>query len=343
MLTGDCRNDLKAVIGFSKGLPPQAIYLAGIVHNKASLSLSEIFNFLRILYQKSETHEISLDLRERIEENLYIGEVETAMKIFNSFLTSDIPFPKRKNQETKRSVQEQAEAQYKSVEKEALDLLDMMRALDSVPETDLIRNQSALECSLCTNDMSYNECSVLENCPHMFHKACIEDYFHMQVLNGITEIKCPNSSCKKDISMNDLTMLLSREDLEKYEENGVMKLIEGELMTCPNGQCKEKFEKPQNQEEFICPSCRKKICGVCKRLLDVCACIRTDPGNKPAINAPPAYVSLKCKNCNAMNKVENLNQNYKCRCGQSYCTACMKPEQECQCHNVRGRRPGAVL
>lgn len=340
------QDELQRVKKMSKGLPPQAIYIAGICSVRSSLTTVEIFNFLKLLYEKIENNEINKEIQEVIEEKCFQGKLDESISILNNCLKPDWPAPVKKTPNmTKRSVQEEAEAQFKKVESQALELIDMMKGLDSIADTDLVKADSLLVCSLCTNDMSYSECSVLESCPHMFHKICISDYLHSQIICGASEVKCPNLDCKKEIHDNYMVLVLSPEDISAFHENGLKNFIannlDGELMACPD--CKEKFEKPKREENFNCPYCRVFICGVCKRNNDFCMCIKTDPGSKPVINTPPASNRINCKKCNHNLSLMKNHAYTTCKCGIKYCFSCQKEEKLCKCYVVKGRRPGAVV
>jgi hypothetical protein len=63
----------------------------------------------------------------------------------------------------------------------------------------------------------------LENCPHIFHGRCLEEYFNSQIEQAKFPICCPDLQCKKEVADFDLTKLLAPEMLDKYNERSFNK------------------------------------------------------------------------------------------------------------------------
>lgn len=68
------------------------------------------------------------------------------------------------------------------------------------------------KCGICLDQIS-KKIFLLEGCNHLFCEICMRKYFRTKVEDGRFPICCPEPSCGKEASENDLKRLLPKKVL----------------------------------------------------------------------------------------------------------------------------------
>jgi hypothetical protein len=81
-------------------------------------------------------------------------------------------------------------------------------------------------------------------------------------------LKCPDIKCGKELVFDDLRVILTKEDIAKYEDFRFnLTIDQGEKFSwCPTPNCNLAFEYDEEDEiEFFkCERCKKEYCLHCR-------------------------------------------------------------------------------
>lgn len=121
-------------------------------------------------------------------------------------------------------------------------------------------------CSICCNDIEYDDLIYDVSCDHKFCNDCIRRYVMDKIEEREFSILCPADSCETDISDELIEKILIDEPdvFRKYEN--YKNFIEKIYYMCPNckGMCKE-----NNYNNSVdCGWCSHTFCSVCNETHD---------------------------------------------------------------------------
>ncbi len=108
----------------------------------------------------------------------------------------------------------------------------------------------------------------LENCEHLFHNQCMEEYLKVSILDGKFPINCAEAECGKEVTIGDIRDIVDEDMMEKFYKfsfNNYMTEHPKEISCCPTANCNFHFYwLEEDGKEFECPECKKKYCLDCK-------------------------------------------------------------------------------
>lgn len=73
-------------------------------------------------------------------------------------------------------------------------------------------------CQVCYEGFEEDNIFPLTSCEHVFHNECLGMFLHGEIKDSKFPLKCPDVQCKRELDLNDLHDLLSKEDRDKYYE-----------------------------------------------------------------------------------------------------------------------------
>ncbi|KAH3764211.1 E3 ubiquitin-protein ligase RNF19A [Pelomyxa schiedti] len=94
-------------------------------------------------------------------------------------------------------------------------------------------------CPICFTDVPLNELFVLDTCFHRYCTQCMQEYLTTNIFSGVTQLKCPNPSCKEDVTRQEVKSVVDRRTYDKFEEfelKAVLNTIPN-LRWCPQPNC----------------------------------------------------------------------------------------------------------
>ncbi|CAG9336025.1 unnamed protein product [Blepharisma stoltei] len=326
--------EFEAVLQNSAELPPLALYIAGSARYKTSLSPKVILKFLQGFYQKIKNGLIPNEMIFKIQACIFDGQIGEAKELLSSLQDQK---PQIEPEPIPPQPKYNKAAHLRQLEEEALQLIEIMKKepvfnQSLKPVQPKLKEQSSLVCNLCNNELRYENCSVMENCAHMFHPNCLFEYISAQIYAQASDIKCPAKNCKAEIHIKDLEASLTPELYKIYQENSLNNLLSsglvGDIIKCPNQNCTERFAL-SDDAVVMCPGCRNEICGKCKKLKQACMCLNLHSQHG---YVPVATFKRQCPYCETWSDKNGDNNFSKCRnCSNVFCFDCLKIPGVCKC------------
>lgn len=170
-------------------------------------------------------------------------------------------------------------------EKPMQTLLDLL-LYDKCRGLDLWRQQQHL-CNICFSEYPGSQFLHLGECVHAFCRTCVTAMAEMHVAEGtISELLCPEPSCRVDISANTLSEVLDGERYERWHALKLQRVLMSELkgvVFCP--RCEERGREtpvlPEKEEDEGIPPVAR--CGHCDYVF--CArCLGLYHGCEPCLH-----------------------------------------------------------
>lgn len=121
-------------------------------------------------------------------------------------------------------------------------------------------------CSICYKEMKNK--SIKLACKHEHCKDCLNRYVLAFLKRKEVSIACPTDKCNQTINRTDLKSILSKSDLQKFDELTVTQIRKQQysnVSCCPTPNCGNSFVyKEGSRPYFYCTLCKKQYCLDCK-------------------------------------------------------------------------------
>ncbi|CAG9330350.1 unnamed protein product [Blepharisma stoltei] len=283
----EIRTELETVDDFSQVLPTKALYIAGALKSKTSLSPNIILTFLHKVYSDFKTGKVPEDAKAKIEIALYKGDLGNAKTLLENALFNSLFIPQE----------------------------ILQPAVQNKPET-------AFYCAKCKYAILDDDCIVLESCTHTFHLKCLTQYLNENITKNTIKISCP--SCHVEIQPGFFQQYIDKNLMRYYENLAFERLIKsgeiGRIIKCPNYSCTAQFEI-QDQTTLECPECHRNICGKCEKVQSDCQCNKYNnffsklqcPFCKRRCKINRRKGPYICKGCDMCRRCRKVVYNCQCR------------------------------
>ena len=123
------------------------------------------------------------------------------------------------------------------------------------------------QCLICLENYDLKDLVKL-SCNHFFCKICFFKLCHDKILSGnfsVSLVKCPKENCEKQISLEFLKGVLSKEKYEKIEDicnkNAELSCQGEKSITCP--KCDIVYVIWRDADYFDCKNCKIQYCSQC--------------------------------------------------------------------------------
>ncbi|TNV80165.1 hypothetical protein FGO68_gene10166 [Halteria grandinella] len=200
-------------------------------------------------------------------------------------------------------------------------------------------------CEICMDEIDDDEYKLID-CKHNYHKQCLKSMLQNYVNQKKNPIVCAKVGCKQEISMKDMSILLTKMELADYSEYKTKALLEQytDLEYCPLPDCGYPFvtDTSQGVNKYRCQKCNKYICVDCKaEFHNGIECKEYQERLRPAREKEAEALFLKAaeqmglKNCPFCKiPVEKISgcDHIKCKCGKEFCYKCGGVYKQCQCY-----------
>lgn len=191
------------------------------------------------------------------------------------------------------------------------------------------KNDIMNECPICYEEYSLDDMIQLD-CSHNYCLECMNGHLTTCIGNRKLEFKCPDPTCKWDISQRQAGKVLNKEDLQIMELMSVRSAMTGnkDVYYCPKPDCVGLAEVIAPVTQFICPlrSCGYSFCILCKE--DWHYPLRCKIKREETVEEKELQELLKdkrykrCPVCdNVVMKSSGCNK-MKCACGSTFCFIC---------------------
>lgn len=191
-----------------------------------------------------------------------------------------------------------------------------------------------MNCGICLDETPIEDIYIMDECEHKFCKSCLCDYIKIKIKNGETDgILCPVLTCRREIQIREMTHLVSKEDMKKYEEFSLKKALSQmpNITYCPNILCNDAIQVIGNENHVMkCPSCKIIFCINCKvEYHEGMTCKEYEEWKVKSKESEKIYKewasknTRQCPNCK-VDIIKNKGCNHiKCiHCGQDFCWLC---------------------
>eukprot|EP00826_Nyctotherus_ovalis_P003061 TRINITY_DN10614_c0_g1_i5.p1 TRINITY_DN10614_c0_g1~~TRINITY_DN10614_c0_g1_i5.p1 ORF type:complete len:322 (+),score=57.50 TRINITY_DN10614_c0_g1_i5:487-1452(+) len=121
-------------------------------------------------------------------------------------------------------------------------------------------------CDICLEKIEAKDLLPLDRCGHLFHPACLRQYFETEIGFRRLPLVCP--LCRIEVSVMDIKDFLTADGQAKWEEYTFKKAVESNpdnFSFCPTPDCSYVFVwDPSDTSDFTCPTCAKRYCLNCR-------------------------------------------------------------------------------
>jgi len=158
-------------------------------------------------------------------------------------------------------------------------------------------------------------------------------YYKNSIFEKAFPILCPDPSCRKEVTKEDLELVLDQNMILKFDSFTFGHIIQTnpeEYKCCLTPDCEYVFFKKEGDGSYFeCPLCKKRYCIRCS--VSYHAGINCDDyahwcvDNVCEENFQKIFLKKewkKCPECKAWISKRNGCDNIKCRCGTRFCYSC---------------------
>ena len=210
--------------------------------------------------------------------------------------------------------------------------------------TAVTRIDDVVECSICGLYISIDSLDniiSMEDCRHVYHKECIQDYVEATLESGkfSKQLKCPDPKCMGTVG--NFQSLVSTEQWDMYNQ----RLLETsfKIIQCP--KCLESFAVDGDEQHVTCPhpKCNLAFCLQCKEPPHEGSCSRSNILNRIKDMEAAGYQVSQCPGCKLPYLKDEHCQHVKCMnpsCGVEFCFTCSCLRKPTTAHCNAWHRPG---
>lgn len=122
-------------------------------------------------------------------------------------------------------------------------------------------------CNICFTEKLGSGCTCFKECQHVYCKACVTEYFEMQIREGNVQcLNCPEPSCTSLASPSQVKLLVGEELYARYDRLLLQSSLDlmADVVYCPRQSCTTAVMVEPDTTMGICPSCQYAFCTLCK-------------------------------------------------------------------------------
>ncbi|XP_067852232.1 E3 ubiquitin-protein ligase RNF14 [Heptranchias perlo] len=128
-------------------------------------------------------------------------------------------------------------------------------------------NSKVFTCSVCFCEKLGIDCIYFKECKHVYCKACLKEYFEIQIRDGNVQcLNCPEPKCTSIATPAQVKELVEEEMFARYDRLLLQSTLD--LMTdvvyCPRTICKSVVVLEPGNTMGVCPGCHYAFCALCE-------------------------------------------------------------------------------
>ncbi|XP_056587312.1 E3 ubiquitin-protein ligase RNF14-like isoform X2 [Triplophysa dalaica] len=123
-------------------------------------------------------------------------------------------------------------------------------------------------CGICFSEKLGSNCLLFKECQHVYCKACMKEYFEIQIRDGKVQfLDCPEPECTSIATPAQVKLLVGEEEFARYDRLLLQSSLDRmeDVVYCPRKSCCTPVMVEHESTMGICPSCRYAFCTLCKR------------------------------------------------------------------------------
>uniref|UniRef100_A0A4X2KPA2 E3 ubiquitin-protein ligase RNF14 n=2 Tax=Diprotodontia TaxID=38609 RepID=A0A4X2KPA2_VOMUR len=128
-------------------------------------------------------------------------------------------------------------------------------------------NSKMYLCNICFCEKLGSECMYFLECRHVYCKACLKDYFEIQIRDGQVHcLNCPEPKCSSVATPGQVKELVEEELFARYDRLLLQSTLDlmADVVYCPRPCCQTPVMQEPGCTMGICSSCNYAFCTLCK-------------------------------------------------------------------------------
>ncbi|XP_021156777.2 E3 ubiquitin-protein ligase RNF14 isoform X3 [Columba livia] len=122
-------------------------------------------------------------------------------------------------------------------------------------------------CSICFCEKLGSECMYFMECSHVYCRACLKDYFEIQIRDGQVQcLNCPDSECSSVATPGQVKELVGEQLFARYDRLLLQSTLDtmADVVYCPRRGCQTPVMKDPESIIGICSCCNYAFCTFCR-------------------------------------------------------------------------------
>ncbi|XP_053145935.1 E3 ubiquitin-protein ligase RNF14 [Hemicordylus capensis] len=128
-------------------------------------------------------------------------------------------------------------------------------------------NNKMYLCNICFSEKLGKECMYFMDCRHVYCKACLKDYFEVQIRDGQVHcLNCPEPKCSCVATPGQVKELVEEQLFARYDRLLLQSSLDlmADVVYCPRPCCQTPVMQEPSCSMGICPKCSYAFCTLCK-------------------------------------------------------------------------------
>ncbi|XP_042307173.1 E3 ubiquitin-protein ligase RNF14-like isoform X2 [Sceloporus undulatus] len=122
-------------------------------------------------------------------------------------------------------------------------------------------------CNICFSEKLGSECMYFLDCRHVYCKACLKEYFEIQIKDGQVHcLNCPEPECHCVATPGQVKELVEEQLFARYDRLLLQSSLDlmSDVVYCPRPCCQTPVMQDPCCSMGICSNCSHTFCTVCK-------------------------------------------------------------------------------
>ncbi|XP_015730974.1 E3 ubiquitin-protein ligase RNF14 isoform X2 [Coturnix japonica] len=128
-------------------------------------------------------------------------------------------------------------------------------------------NSKMYMCNICFCEKLGSECMYFTECSHVYCKACLKDYFEIQIRDGQVHcLNCPEPNCSSVATPGQVKELVGEHLFARYDRLLLQSTLDlmADVVYCPRPACQTPVMQEPGCTMGICSCCNYAFCTACK-------------------------------------------------------------------------------
>ncbi|NXP09619.1 RNF14 ligase, partial [Thinocorus orbignyianus] len=128
-------------------------------------------------------------------------------------------------------------------------------------------NSKMYLCNICFCEKLGSECMYFKECSHVYCKACLKDYFEIQIRDGqVRCLNCPEPKCSSVATPGQVKELVGEQLFARYDRLLLQSSLDlmADVVNCPRPSCQTPVMQEPGSSMAICSCCNYAFCTTCK-------------------------------------------------------------------------------
>ncbi|XP_062976738.1 E3 ubiquitin-protein ligase RNF14 [Elgaria multicarinata webbii] len=128
-------------------------------------------------------------------------------------------------------------------------------------------NSKMYTCNICFSEKLGSECMYFMDCRHVYCKACLKDYFEIQIKDGQVHcLNCPEPKCPSVATPGQVKELVEEQLFARYDRLLLQSSLDlmADVVYCPRPCCQTPVMQEPCCTMGICSKCNYAFCTLCK-------------------------------------------------------------------------------